>query len=316
LAGHNLDIQSSAQRGWQRRSSAEPEPGGPGSKLLAAALVLTAQDPYAAHRIRMVRDQIAARGVKNQAVLKAMRETPRELFMPPAVQSLAYQDRPVPIGYGQSISQPYIVAFMSEMLNVRKEHCVLEIGTGSGYQAAILSSFAKEIYTIEIVPQLAKLASERLAQRGYKNVTVREGDGYKSWPEKAPFDRIILTAAPPELPGMLTNQLKPGGKLLAPVGVRTFAQELILVEKKRTGKSQAGPCCRCNLCRWLSRATGEAELTLQTRNQAPGIAFLSGRSNRIRTTAIKSDNPPSNAKKLERGMGALQSVTFKGGWAG
>ena len=184
----------------------------------------------------MARDQIAARGIKNPAVLKAMRETPRELFMPVDTRALAYEDRPVPIGYGQTISQPYIVAFMTEMLDIRKDHVVLEIGTGSGYQAAVLSPLAKEIYSIEIVPQLASSATETLKRLGYKNVIVREGDGYKGWPEKAPFDRIILTAAPPELPKTLTDQLKPGGKLLAPIGNRFSAQELQLVEKAADGR--------------------------------------------------------------------------------
>lgn len=189
----------------------------------------------------MVRDQIAARGIRNPAVLKAMRETPREIFVPPAVRVFAYEDRPFPIGYGQTISQPYIVAFMTEMLDIKMDHRVLEIGTGSGYQAAILSSLAREVYTIEIVPQLAKSASETLNGLGYKNVIVREGDGYKGWPEKAPFDRIILTAAPPELPKTLTDQLKPGGKLLAPIGDPTTAQELRLVEKGADGKITSRP---------------------------------------------------------------------------
>jgi len=156
--------------------------------------------------------------------------------MPPGVRALAYEDRPVPIGYGQTISQPYIVAFMTEMLDIKKEHSVLEIGTGSGYQAAILSTLAKEVYTIEIVPQLAKSSSEILNRRGCKNVIVREGDGYRGWPEKAPFDRIIVTAAPPELARTLTDQLKPRGKLLAPIGDRASAQALIFVEKAADGK--------------------------------------------------------------------------------
>jgi protein-L-isoaspartate(D-aspartate) O-methyltransferase len=208
---------------------------------LAAALVLEAQDPFAAQRTRMVRDQIAIRGIKSPVVLRAIRETPRELFIPSGLRAHAYEDRPVPIGYGQTISQPYIVAFMTEMLDIKKVHRVLEIGTGSGYQAAILSSLAKEVYTIEIVPQLAKSASETLNRMGYQNVIVREGDGYKGWPEKAPFDRIILTAAPPKLPQTLTDQLKSGGKLLAPIGDRTSAQALSLVEKAADGKITSRP---------------------------------------------------------------------------
>jgi protein-L-isoaspartate(D-aspartate) O-methyltransferase len=143
----------------------------------------------------MVRDQIAARGIKDPAVLKAMRETPREQFMPPGVRAFAYEDHAAPIGYGQTISQPYIVAFMTEMLDITKAHRVLESGTGSGYQAASLSSLAKEVYTIEIVGQLAESASTLLNRLGYRNVLVRKGDGYKGWPDRAPFDRIILTAA-------------------------------------------------------------------------------------------------------------------------
>jgi protein-L-isoaspartate(D-aspartate) O-methyltransferase len=209
---------------------------------LAAALVSGAQDqPYYPQRTRMVREQIAGRGVKDPAVLKAMRETPREQFIPPAVRELAYEDRPVPIGYGQTISQPYIVALMTEMLDIKRDQRVLEIGTGSGYQAAVLSSLAKEVYTIEIVPELAKSASVTLNRLGYKNVIVREGDGYKGWPEKAPFERIILTAAPTELPKTLTDQLKPGGKLLAPIGAPLSVQELRVVEKTADGKITSRP---------------------------------------------------------------------------
>jgi protein-L-isoaspartate(D-aspartate) O-methyltransferase len=207
---------------------------------LAATLVLQAQDPFAQQRARMVHDQIETRGIRNPAVLKAMRDTPRERFIPSYARALAYEDRPVSIGYGQTISQPYIVAFMTEMLEVKQFHRVLEIGTGSGYQAAILSSLVKEVYTIEIVPQLAKSASQTFNGMGYDNVIVREGDGYKGWPEKAPFDRIILTAAPPELPRALTDQLKPGGKLLAPIGGNT-AQALRLVEKSADGKITSRP---------------------------------------------------------------------------
>jgi protein-L-isoaspartate(D-aspartate) O-methyltransferase len=196
---------------------------------------LAAQDRYAEQRERMVREQIASRGIRNPAVLQAMRATPRELFMPAAEWPLAYEDHAVPIGYGQTISQPYIVAFMTETLDVRKDHQVLEIGTGSGYQAAILSPQVNAVYTIEIVPQLARNASDTLQRLGYRNVFVREGDGYKGWPEKAPFDRIILTAAPPEVPQPLLDQLKSGGKLLAPVG-GDRGQELRLLEKAADGK--------------------------------------------------------------------------------
>jgi protein-L-isoaspartate(D-aspartate) O-methyltransferase len=208
--------------------------------LVVAALVAGAQ-AYDVQRTRMVRDQIAARGIRNPAVLKAMRETPRELFMPAEARAFAYEDHAAPIGYGQTISQPYIVAFMTEMLDITKAHRVLEIGTGSGYQAAILSSLAKEVYTIEIVGQLAESASTLLNRLGYRNVLVRKGDGYKGWPDRAPFDRIILTAAPPELPIDLIDQLKRGGKLLAPVGDQSAAQELRLVEKAADGKITSRP---------------------------------------------------------------------------
>ncbi|MBM3814549.1 MAG: protein-L-isoaspartate(D-aspartate) O-methyltransferase [Acidimicrobiia bacterium] len=184
----------------------------------------------------MVRDQIQERGISNQAVLDAMRNTPRHLFMPEQQRDYAYDDTPLPIGYSQTISQPFIVAFMTDLLGAEKTHRVLEIGTGSGYQAAVLSPLAGEVYTIEIVPELAKRSQALLKQLSYENVTVRLGDGYKGWPEKAPFDRIILTAAPPELPQALVDQLKPGGRLVAPVGSSSWSQELIVVEKSKDGK--------------------------------------------------------------------------------
>lgn len=207
-----------------------------GVLLFVLALIACAQDSYEAQRARMVSEQIASRGIASRAVLDAMRLTPRHLFMPAEVRSFAYRDHPVPIGHDQTISQPYIVAFMTEKLDVSKEHRVLEIGTGSGYQAAILSALAKEVYSIEIVPQLASSATATLQRLGYKNVFVREGDGYAGWPEKAPFDRIILTAAPPEVPQALVDQLKPGGRMLAPVGPSPLAQEMMLVEKGKDGK--------------------------------------------------------------------------------
>jgi protein-L-isoaspartate(D-aspartate) O-methyltransferase len=209
--------------------------------FITAAVTLLAQDPYRVQRERMVHDQIESRGVKNSQVLKAMRDTHRHFFVPPDVRRYAYQDYPIPIGFGQTISQPYIVGFMTQMLDLNREHRVLEIGTGSGYQAAILSSLAKEVYTIEIVPQLARSAAETLRRLGHENVFVREGDGYKGWPEKAPFDRIILTASPPELPQTLVDQLRPGGKLLAPVGSSVFGQEIILVQKAADGKITKRP---------------------------------------------------------------------------
>lgn len=194
-----------------------------------------AADPYRDRRYQMVKLQIEARGVRNPAVLDSMRSVPRERFVPASVQPQAYEDHPLPIGFGQTISQPYIVAFMTELLDVRKSHRVLEIGTGSGYQAAVLSRLVEHVYSIELLPPLARLAAQTLADLGYRNVTVREGDGYLGWPDKAPFDRIILTAAPPQLPQILVDELKPGGKLVAPVGSGDD-QNLILVEKSETGK--------------------------------------------------------------------------------
>jgi len=183
----------------------------------------------------MVKNQIDARGVKNPEVLAAIRAVPRELFVPESVRSQAYEDYPLPIGFNQTISQPFIVGLMTDLLDPNKNHRVLEIGTGSGYQAAILSRLVGELYSIEIVPELARSAAETLSRLGFRNVSVREGDGYRGLPEKAPFDRIILTAAPPEIPEVLLDELKPRGKLVAPVGVRV--QNLVVVQKSVDGKT-------------------------------------------------------------------------------
>jgi protein-L-isoaspartate(D-aspartate) O-methyltransferase len=182
----------------------------------------------------MVKEQIEARGIGDAAVLGAMRATPRHLFVPASLQSNAYEDHPLPIGHGATISQPYVVAWMTELLQPAKTDRVLEIGTGSGYQAAVLSQLARSVYTIEIVPELARSSAKRLAALGYRNVAVREGDGYQGWPEKAPFERIILTAAPKEIPQALLDQLAPGGRLVAPVGTG-FDQTLRVVDKDRNG---------------------------------------------------------------------------------
>ncbi len=169
-------------------------------------------------REHMVARQIAARGVSNPRVLEAMRSVERHRFVPPDAVDLAYTDQPLPIGHGQTISQPYIVALMTELLDPQPSDTVLEIGTGSGYQAAVLATLVSHVYTIEIIPALADEAARRLEELGYHNVTVRCADGYRGWPEHAPFDGIIVTAAPPTIPRPLLDQLAPGARLVVPVG--------------------------------------------------------------------------------------------------
>ena len=166
-------------------------------------------------------------------MLEALRKVPRHLFVPQQFESQAYADEPLPIGHGQSISQPYVVAFMSKELELKPEDKVLEIGTGSGYQAAVLAELAKEVYSIEIVEPLAREARERLERLGYTNVRVRVGDGYRGWPEAAPFDAIIVTAAPDHVPPVLLDQLREGGRMVLPLG-RGYEQDLVKV--RRTGK--------------------------------------------------------------------------------
>jgi len=187
------------------------------------------QDPYQSNRIEMVNQQIAARGVKDKTVLSAMRKVLRHEFVSSNYQDMAYHDTPLPIGFGQTISQPYIVGYMSEQLNLTKQDTVLEIGTGSGYQAAVLAEIVSKVFTIEIIPELGNQASDLLKRLGYKKINVKIGDGYQGWPEYAPFNCIILTAAPPKIPQPLLNQLKEGGKLIAPVGDEF--QELILITR-------------------------------------------------------------------------------------
>jgi protein-L-isoaspartate(D-aspartate) O-methyltransferase len=205
----------------------------PGPVSAPAAVSSQRADAHEQRRLEMVERQIASRGVTARRVLDAMRTVPRERFVPPELASRAYDDSPLPIGLGQTISQPYIVAYMTELLRTEPDHRVLEIGTGSGYQAAILGSLAREAYTIEIVPALARRAAVVLKELGYGNVHVREGDGYAGWPEEAPFDRILVTAAPETIPQALLDQLAPGGVLVAPVGSTT--QWISVVEKTGHG---------------------------------------------------------------------------------
>lgn len=184
----------------------------------------------------IVRPELGKEPVTDSAVLKAMRDVPRHDFVPANLQAVAYEDRPLPIGHGQTISQPYIVALMTQLLEVDSDDTVLEIGTGSGYQAAVLAKLVKDVYTIEIVEPLAKQAAERLAKLDYANVHVRQGDGYFGWKEHAPFDAIIVTAAATHIPPPLIEQLKPGGRMVIPVGAPLQSQTLLLVEKTDDGK--------------------------------------------------------------------------------
>jgi protein-L-isoaspartate(D-aspartate) O-methyltransferase len=194
------------------------------------------EEPFAKKRYQMVEIQIKARGIQDERVLDAMRMVPRHKFVPEEEVPGAYNDNPLPIGYGQTISQPYIVGYMSEMLSLGGTEKVLEIGTGSGYQAAVLSVLTKEVYSIEIVEPLCRQARTLLNSLGYKNVSVRCGDGYQGWPEYAPFDAIIITAAAQEIPEPLVEELKPGGRLIMPVG--SLFQELVLLRKGMDGKIQ------------------------------------------------------------------------------
>jgi protein-L-isoaspartate(D-aspartate) O-methyltransferase len=188
-------------------------------------------DRFPAMREKMVEFQIEMRGVKDPVVLSAMRKVPRHLFLPASQRDFAYDDAPLPIGFGQTISQPYIVAYMTECLNPQKGHRFLEVGTGSGYQAAVLAEIVDTVYTIEIIPELGKRASERLSAMGYKNITVKIGDGYEGWKEHAPFDGIMVTAGAESIPPPLIEQLKDGGRMVIPVGSPYLVQNLILVEK-------------------------------------------------------------------------------------
>jgi protein-L-isoaspartate(D-aspartate) O-methyltransferase len=193
------------------------------------------EEDYTSERKKMVEQQIMARGVKDIKVLDAMEKVPRHMFVPEGYRRYSYYDQPLPIGLGQTISQPYIVALMTEMLDVDNEDTVLEIGTGSGYQAAVLSTIVKEVYTIEIIEALGLRAEESLKNLGYDNVNVKISDGSLGWPAKGPFDAIIVTAAAEKIPDPLISQLKPGGRMVIPVNNTFYSQDLLIVEKDEAG---------------------------------------------------------------------------------
>jgi protein-L-isoaspartate(D-aspartate) O-methyltransferase len=191
------------------------------------------EDPWLPRRLAMVSEQIEARGVRDPAVLGALRAVPRHRFVPRSHAELAYRDSPLPIGEGQTISQPYIVALMTELIRPKPSMKVLEVGTGSGYQAAVLGECVGEVYTIEIVPELGRRSAALLAELGYRNVHTRIGDGFDGWPDEAPFDAILVTAAPERIPRPLLDQLAVGGRLVIPVG--RYAQDLRVVTRTEDG---------------------------------------------------------------------------------
>jgi protein-L-isoaspartate(D-aspartate) O-methyltransferase len=195
--------------------------------------------PFIQARQEMVEQDLRGRDISDQRVLRAMGRVPRHRFVAEELQPVAYADHPLPIGYDQTISQPYIVALMTQLARPKAESRALDIGTGSGYQAAVLGELCKEVYGIEIIEPLAKEAKQRLKELGYKNVTVRAGDGYRGWPEHAPFDVIIVAAAPDHVPQPLIEQLAPGGRLVIPVG--DLYQELVVIEKLKDGSVQRKP---------------------------------------------------------------------------
>ncbi|QED37592.1 protein-L-isoaspartate(D-aspartate) O-methyltransferase [Antarcticibacterium arcticum] len=204
--------------------------------ILLLSVFPAQQDKYYRERQLMVKTQLESRGIVHKPTLKAMRSVKRHLLVPRDQEKNAYEDRPLPIGYGQTISQPYMVGYMTEVIRPKKGMKVLEIGTGSGYQAAVLGEIVDEVYTIEIIEQLAKTSRSRLGDMGYTNIHVKEGDGYFGWEEHAPFDAIVVTAASAFIPPPLIEQLKEGGKMVIPVGAPFTTQQLMLVEKQKGGK--------------------------------------------------------------------------------
>jgi protein-L-isoaspartate(D-aspartate) O-methyltransferase len=213
---------------------------GAARRILFLALILLVSatgwpDTYTDQRSRLVDRSIVTRGISNPGVVAAMRSVPRHEFVPSEQVRSAYTDTPLPIGYGQTISQPFVVAFMTEALQVGPESIVLEVGTGSGYQAAVLAEIVAEVHTIEIIEALAASARERLDRLEYDNVTVHDGDGYYGWPEAGPYDAIIVTAAAGHIPPPLLEQLRPGGRMIIPVGPVFAVQQLILITKSEAG---------------------------------------------------------------------------------
>jgi protein-L-isoaspartate(D-aspartate) O-methyltransferase len=211
----------------------QPSPSRNDSAAVLDDLQADAADPYTAARLRMVEEQLRARGIREMRVLDAMARVPRHLFMPPTARYAAYADHPMPIGFNQTISQPYIVAYMTEAAGITPRHKVLEVGTGSGYQAAILAELARDVYTIEIIPELAARSGTLLRDLGYTNVHTRTGDGYAGWPDAAPFDAIIVTAAPDHVPQALVDQLALNGRMIIPVGAGE--QEMRVITKTAEG---------------------------------------------------------------------------------
>jgi len=205
--------------------------------IIIALVVMVPRDQedlrYTRARNQMVKSQIVARGISDPAILKAMERVPRHLFVPPALVKSAYNDQPLPIGYNQTISQPFIVAYMTELSKPAKGKKALEIGTGSGYQAAVLAEIVDTVFTIEIVPELAREAEARLKKLGYRNIVTRYGDGYKGWPEHSPFDIILVTAAADHIPEPLKEQLAEGGHLVIPVGNPATVQQLVVLTKRK-----------------------------------------------------------------------------------